>query len=246
LLAKHILGDLSPSQNENEAILSLTLESLVRACLIILDGYGKASIWRCYRSYINPIASKEQPTIEETSTKSTGKRSRDTFKQPESVIMWKRTRRGRRGGAHFLQGKKPRDEYSTKRIVQTHESAPHSSQTMSVGERLFSHTLRNGLFDKTICSDGYESQDEKLLDTSFENEPDYPSLPTSSSKKRKRKQHIQHATNLGKDSHSSSSPSLIHDPFHLNEANPGLICHLEMRKMQTEVLDDSFFFCFIF
>jgi hypothetical protein len=112
-----------------------------------------------------------------------------------------------------------------------HQLPPKDSSVLTVGERLLSHTLRNGLLDATFYQDGYESQEEGR-EIIGEGQLPIADPPPSSRKKRKRKSVRAHEKQSG-DS-SFSSPGNL-DLNLTSGGDSGLRYHLEMRTMRTEV-----------
>lgn len=157
------------------------------------------------------------------------KRERPSENLEERSGARKKTRRGKRGGQH--RHPKVTKHVNSNRYPpsDTHQLPPKDSSVLTVGERLLSHTLRNGLLDAVFYQDGYESQEEGRAITD-ECLP-FADPPFSSRKRRKRKFSRSHEKQSG-DSSLSSAGNLD-----LNLAaggDSGLRYHLEMRTMRTE------------
>jgi hypothetical protein len=191
---------LSPSPQSD-----VLFESVFHLCHAILRGYSQCSIWRTYQSYFE----KKEKNVE-----------RMTRSDPEEQPAKKRTRRGKRGGKHLTaQRSRKSPKYDP---PQAKDNPPKQSAqlapTLTVGERLLSHTLRNGLLDITLTQDGYESQE------------DQGAANTESPVKKKRKRKRVDA----QDKQSLDSSESPHQ--NLRTANgPGLQYSLDLRTMRTEV-----------
>lgn len=150
------------------------------------------------------------------------KRERDNINCSEESRPFKKTRRGKRGGKHRPKVSKHMDKPS--------KNAPpplpkEATSTVTVGDRILSHTLRNGLLDMTLARDGYESQDDSGVKKN--------SNSRTPSKKRRRHSNGNIEKSSGEISFSSTNDS--YSIVLPNVDDYGLKYYIDMRTMTTEV-----------
>jgi hypothetical protein len=204
-------------------------ETLFQLCHSILKGFGQCSIWRTYQAYFE--RKEKKSNSQHLFQKKRERSSEDSEEEERGGAIRKKTRRGKRGGKHqHRKVPKLNNPLLPNDISRLLPKDLSFSSVLTVGERLLSHTLRNGLLDATFHRDGYESQedsqgivDEGLLSTT---DP-----PPSSRKKRKRKSTRAYE----KQSLDSSFSSTGNCELNLPSGDSGLRYHLEMRTMRTEV-----------
>jgi hypothetical protein len=211
-MAIHHIFQLSPGPPSDTLF-----ESAFHLCHAILSGYNQCSIWRTYQAYF-----EKKEKVSERITSAEG------VNQP----MRKRTRRGKRAGQL-----RPLQHRKAKKYDPSQESMNGSARlptepisTLTVGERLLSHTLRNGLLDITLTRDGYESQEDQVPTSVHTSSSP---LGKSHSKKRQKRRRSDGQDKLSLDSSTSSSFNESSIPTQVN--GPGLQYSVDLRTMRTEV-----------
>lgn len=193
----------------------LLFESIFRVCHSILKGFSDCSIWRIYRAYF-----MKREKVVTTIDPNQQKRERDTGGSSEEARPFKKTRRGKRGGKHRPKQPKPFDKRSSNNTLSK------EATSITVGDRLLSHSLRNGLLDLTLVQDGYDSQEDMGPKRNIK-------LMSTPPKKKRRRSVSSNEKSSGNISHSSTNDSIsVVIPqmgYH------GLKFSLDMRTMTTEV-----------
>ena len=184
------------------------------------------------------LPKSEAQTPSQSQTASTATSTSQSKSQPQVPLQkrHKKTKRGKRGGKNQFYKKMNSktikipstapNSNSNQNLNQNHNQIQNSKQiqnqnqiqvsTLTIGEKLVSRPLRNGLFDRTITINGYESQD---IQFGLRNK--------TTPQKRKR-------NNL--NDYPLESNSLEENlPLNKKSSNCGSDYHIQMRTMLTEV-----------
>lgn len=180
--------------------------------------------------------SKSQTTTQTTTQTTQTNSSSNNQSQPKQ----KKTKRGKRGGKHqFYHKKKISNQKKNSKKNQNIITNQKKVASLTVGEKLISRPLQNGLLDRTITNNGCETQDieGKLSKLKDDSHIDLNHLQNSATKKRKRSNNDNHENQLKEKLNSNKK---------LLPSNSGTDYHIQMRTMLTEVtIINLFYFIFL-